>query len=118
MFGRSLLEVCLPSWDRKEACCSRVCGMARTFRRNVSKCSDVKRSESSDGDLSDVLTGCCRLCMRRVNGVAIKGYIRRAAYCHYVSLSVYTMVMPLARSLSSRDRSDKISEFVNCIQST
>ncbi|GBM56654.1 hypothetical protein AVEN_123137-1 [Araneus ventricosus] len=29
------------------------------------KCSDIKESESTAGDLSTVPTGCCRLCMRK-----------------------------------------------------
>ncbi|GBM30425.1 hypothetical protein AVEN_105381-1, partial [Araneus ventricosus] len=42
----------------------------RTFQRNVGKCSDIKGSESTDGDISTVPTGCCRLRMRRGNGAA------------------------------------------------
>ncbi|GBN29107.1 hypothetical protein AVEN_151696-1 [Araneus ventricosus] len=46
----------------KDRCCSRVCGMARTFQGYVGNC--------SDGDLSTVPMGYCRFCMRRKNGAS------------------------------------------------
>ncbi|GBL90224.1 hypothetical protein AVEN_130339-1 [Araneus ventricosus] len=60
---RPLLEIRLFSrrGTSKNHFCSRVCGMARTFRRNVNKSSDIKGSKSTDRDLSTVPTGCCRL---------------------------------------------------------
>ncbi|GBO32912.1 hypothetical protein AVEN_161285-1 [Araneus ventricosus] len=74
----SWLEVPLISrrGTAKHRCCSRICGVTRTFRRNVGKCSDIKGSESMDGDLGIVPTGCFRLCMCLQNGAACRTRIR------------------------------------------
>ncbi|GBL83113.1 hypothetical protein AVEN_165332-1 [Araneus ventricosus] len=60
---RCLLEVLHISRHgaAKNRCCSRICGVARKFRINVGKYSDIKGSESTDSDLSTVPTGCCKL---------------------------------------------------------
>ncbi|GBN49394.1 hypothetical protein AVEN_193857-1 [Araneus ventricosus] len=61
-----------PSWDRKESFCLKVCEVVRSFRGNVRKCFEIKETESTDGDISTVSTGCCRLCMRRGNNASVR----------------------------------------------
>ncbi|GBN97439.1 hypothetical protein AVEN_113273-1 [Araneus ventricosus] len=63
---RSLFEVRFISsrGTLKNSCSFRVCGVYRTFRRNVSKCLDIKGSDLTDNDLSIVPMDCCRFCMR------------------------------------------------------
>ncbi|GBM31177.1 hypothetical protein AVEN_242595-1 [Araneus ventricosus] len=56
-----LAPVYLPSWDRKESLLivlEKCCGEARTWR-DIGKYSDIKGSESANGDLSAVPTGYC-----------------------------------------------------------
>ncbi|GBL88591.1 hypothetical protein AVEN_195600-1 [Araneus ventricosus] len=48
----------LPIRTAKNRCYSSVREVARTFRRNVGKCSGIKRSESTDRDLRKNPTSC------------------------------------------------------------
>ncbi|GBM55121.1 hypothetical protein AVEN_208633-1 [Araneus ventricosus] len=47
----------LPPWKSKSSLLIEGLWVARTFRRNVGKCSDMKGSESTDGELSIVPMG-------------------------------------------------------------
>ncbi|GBM38153.1 hypothetical protein AVEN_48486-1 [Araneus ventricosus] len=70
LFRRTLLEVRLiyRRGTTKNCCFSSFCEVTRMFRRNVVKCSDIKGGESTDGYLSPIHVGCCRLCVRNGNG--------------------------------------------------
>ncbi|GBM00962.1 hypothetical protein AVEN_151413-1 [Araneus ventricosus] len=69
--GGVLSKVCLISGrgNAKNCCCLRVLGWFDRFVEVSVNARTSKASESTDEDLSIVLTDCCRLCTRHGNGV-------------------------------------------------